>query len=256
MRNIQNIYLNTSSTGGNVTGDVYGFPVLVRLTSKTFDFNQSKSGGADIRFTASNGKSLSYEIENWDAGNKQAEVWVRVDTVWGNDSSQYITKRVYDSLIADLKLPSNTPLLAGEVLYASAGGHNTTINTISKVIPDAYTISAEGLTGKDQFHFVAASQRTFGARYAQKMLSIESTGIRSADQKSELPTHLVIKHNSVATITLSGNFKYHISDLHGALVEHGHGKNELVVGQNLIPGMYLLSVSNYIKTFSGKIFKE
>lgn len=89
--NVRNIYLNTSSTGADIAGDVYGFPVLVRLTSKTFDFTLAKSGGEDIRFTSSNGTALSYEIESWDAETKNAELWVKVDTVRGNDSTQYIS---------------------------------------------------------------------------------------------------------------------------------------------------------------------
>jgi hypothetical protein len=70
---------------------VYGFPILIRLTSNTFDFTQAKTDGADIRFTSSDGKPLPYEIDHWDAVKKNAQIWVKADTVFGNVSTQSIT---------------------------------------------------------------------------------------------------------------------------------------------------------------------
>lgn len=80
--------LNTTPSGAGVPGNVVNFPVLVRLTASNFNFGQAKSDGSDIRFATSNGAPLSYEIERWNAGTQQAEIWVRVDTVYGNDSTQ------------------------------------------------------------------------------------------------------------------------------------------------------------------------
>ena len=82
------INLNTSITGANIVGHVINFPVLIRLNSKNFDFSQAQSTGADIRFTKSDNTFLPYEIERWDASNRHAEIWVRVDTIRGNDSTQ------------------------------------------------------------------------------------------------------------------------------------------------------------------------
>ncbi len=84
------IILNTSASGASVYNEVYNFPVLVRLTSDIFDFSQAKSMGEDIRFTSTNGKSLPHEIEQWDVTTRQAAIWVKVDTVHGNDSTQSI----------------------------------------------------------------------------------------------------------------------------------------------------------------------
>jgi hypothetical protein len=82
--------LNTTSTGANVAGTVMDFPLLVRLTNSKFNFAQAKSGGQDLRFTKSDGTPLSYEIERWDSANAKAEIWVKVDTVYGNDSAHHI----------------------------------------------------------------------------------------------------------------------------------------------------------------------
>jgi biopolymer transport protein ExbB len=85
------LYLNTTASGADVAQNVYNFPVLIRLTSSNFNFSQAVGNGADLRFTKSDNSSpLSYEIEQWDAGAQQAEVWVRVDTVYGNDNAHFI----------------------------------------------------------------------------------------------------------------------------------------------------------------------
>lgn len=85
------IVLNTTTIGADVSGDVVNFPVLVRLTATTFDFSEAATDGADIRFTTSGGAPLAFEIERWDPVAELAEVWVKVDTVYGNDSMQAIT---------------------------------------------------------------------------------------------------------------------------------------------------------------------
>jgi len=84
------LYLNTTASGAGVAQSVTGFPVLVRLSGTNFTFTEAKAGGEDIRFTNSDGTSLSYEIEQWDASGQQAAIWVNVDTVFGNDNSHFI----------------------------------------------------------------------------------------------------------------------------------------------------------------------
>ncbi|MGA2507709.1 MAG: DUF2341 domain-containing protein [Chitinispirillaceae bacterium] len=84
------LILNTSPSGANVSGDVVNFPVLVRLTSNNFDFTGAEADGRDLRFTKANGAPLPYEIEQWDAANRQAAVWVNVDTVHGNNGAQHV----------------------------------------------------------------------------------------------------------------------------------------------------------------------
>lgn len=85
------LYLDTSPDGADVAGMVTGFPVLVRLRSANFSFNEARSDGADIRFVSSSGVPLHFEIERWDSGEKEAYIWVKVDTVRGNNEHQYIT---------------------------------------------------------------------------------------------------------------------------------------------------------------------
>ncbi len=71
------------------TARVKDFPVLVRLDRETFDFDQARADGADIRFSAAS-VPLAYEIERWDAARGQAWIWVRVPLIVG-DSRQELT---------------------------------------------------------------------------------------------------------------------------------------------------------------------
>ena len=85
------IVLNTSATGAEISGTITDFPVCIRLHTDNFDFSQAQTGGNDIRFSTSTGTPLDYEIEKWDAAARQAVLWVKVDTIYGNDSTQSLT---------------------------------------------------------------------------------------------------------------------------------------------------------------------
>ena len=85
------LILNTTTSGANVSGDVHGFAVLVRLNGSNFDFSQIQSSGKDLLFTDRNNLACPHEIERWDVSARRAEVWVLVDTVFGNNSVQSIT---------------------------------------------------------------------------------------------------------------------------------------------------------------------
>jgi hypothetical protein len=56
-----------------------------------FNFNEAQVTGADLRFTKSDDTPLPYEIELWDSAGATAAIWVKVDTIHGNDSSPSLT---------------------------------------------------------------------------------------------------------------------------------------------------------------------
>ena len=60
------------------------FPVLVRLQRDFFDFKQAMPNGEDIRFATGAGVPLVYQIEEWDAAQGKASIWVRVPGITGN----------------------------------------------------------------------------------------------------------------------------------------------------------------------------
>ncbi len=55
--------------GGLVSEALTDFPLVVKLDSSFFDFNNAKTNGEDVRFTSSDGTTLlKYEIERWKIG--------------------------------------------------------------------------------------------------------------------------------------------------------------------------------------------
>jgi len=85
------LYLNTTSTGANVHNNVYNFPVLVRLDTSVIEQSFfSSDSGQDIRFTNHNNSLLPFEIEYWNRDSLEAVIWVKIDTVYGLDSTQSI----------------------------------------------------------------------------------------------------------------------------------------------------------------------
>ncbi|MBF0432555.1 MAG: DUF2341 domain-containing protein [Fibrobacteria bacterium] len=84
------VIINTSANGAATTEMLHGFPFLIRLDNSTFTFSQARDGGADVRFADGEGRGLHHQIQRWDTAARQAEIWVRVDTVMPDDSTQYI----------------------------------------------------------------------------------------------------------------------------------------------------------------------
>jgi hypothetical protein len=84
------IHLVTTPAGAGVADTIMNFPVLVRLDQSAIAFGQTQAGGRDIRFAKKNGRHLRYEIERWDATSRTAAVWVRVDTIYGNDTTNIV----------------------------------------------------------------------------------------------------------------------------------------------------------------------
>jgi hypothetical protein len=101
----------------------------------------------------------------------------------GDSNWPSYVKKIYTEMLADLSLGADSvPLLVGEVL--SAPGNccgmwmNPIINKLPMTIPTAHIISSNKLTGKDAAHFDSPSYRTFGIRYATKMLSLMGIGAK------------------------------------------------------------------------------
>jgi hypothetical protein len=87
----RSIVINTTSSGVFISSNITNFPLLIRLSSKNFDFSQAKADGSDLRISKSNGTPIPCEIEQWDAVNNRAAIWVKVDTIYASNDSQSIT---------------------------------------------------------------------------------------------------------------------------------------------------------------------
>ncbi len=84
------LFILTTPEGANLPKSAIekDFPLLVRLNGETFPFLQAKPHGEDIRFSNSDGSPLAYQIEQWDAINGAACIWVRVLQIRGNERQQ------------------------------------------------------------------------------------------------------------------------------------------------------------------------
>jgi hypothetical protein len=80
------MWLLTTPAGANLPDGtvVENFPLLVRLHRDWFDFSQAQSKGEDLRVTSNDGRPLVFQIEDWDATKKEANLWVRVPKIYGN----------------------------------------------------------------------------------------------------------------------------------------------------------------------------
>lgn len=84
------IWLLTTPDGAELSAEskVEQFPVLVRLHRDFFDFAQAKSNGDDVRFSSSTAGRLAFQIEEWDAVQGVASVWVRMPVITGNSRQE------------------------------------------------------------------------------------------------------------------------------------------------------------------------
>ena len=154
------LYLNTSATGAAVSGNAYGFPVLIRLTTGNFNFSEANAAGGDFRFTKPDGSLLPYQIDRWDAAGGSAEVWVRADTVFGSSSSQYITMYWGNAAAA---AGSN-----GGAVFAAADGYEAVWHcdsTVSDATGNNHTGTCTGTA--DTIGIIGRCQKFNGSSYVK-----------------------------------------------------------------------------------------
>ena len=97
----------------------------------------------------------------------------------GDEKWPGMVKKIYKDMLHDLGLrPADVPIYVGETEYENMGGgcswHNHVVAKIPEVIPTGHVVSADGIPGNgtDPWHFSAAGYRTFGQRYAEKVLDV------------------------------------------------------------------------------------
>jgi hypothetical protein len=80
---------------------------------------------------------------------------------------------VIANLKADLGV-DDVPLLVGQMpVGGCCDSHNPRIAELPALIPNTHIVSSAGLGMLDGIHFDAPSVRTFGTRYAEKMLEVD-----------------------------------------------------------------------------------
>lgn len=79
------VVIDTTPSGASVTSELRNFPVLIRLDSSSFNFEDARADGSDLRFYASDDKTaLPFRIESFDSKTGLAAIWVSVPDVQGS----------------------------------------------------------------------------------------------------------------------------------------------------------------------------
>jgi hypothetical protein len=141
-------HILTTPDGANLpaTASEENFPLLVRFNRENFDFTQAKADGGDLRFAA-DGRPLAYQIEEWNATNGTASMWVRIPEIKGNARRE-------------IKVYWGKPDAAGESngagVFNDSNGYlcvmhlgdsvNDEVGTVSPT--DAATAPSEGMIGR------------------------------------------------------------------------------------------------------------
>lgn len=84
------LYLNTATGGADIAQDIARFPLFVALDTGNFDFSRAAADGSDLLFYDMQGSPLPHVVDSWDSVAGVARLWVSVDTIRGNDSTQFI----------------------------------------------------------------------------------------------------------------------------------------------------------------------
>ena len=141
------LFIDTTANGANVSGSVTNFPLLLRFNSNNFNFAQAQSDGRDIRFTTAAGAALSYQIEQWDAVNGKAAVWVRIPTITGNSTQKII---MYWGKSGVATASSGSSVFSSSNGYASVHHmSDTLVDTVGTTTPtNNSTTATNGLIGR------------------------------------------------------------------------------------------------------------
>lgn len=87
----QKISLDTTPAGSDIKENLKEVPVLVRLHTANFNFNNCRDNGEDIRFVAADDLTqLKHHIERFDALDQVAFIWVNVNRLAGSTAQNDI----------------------------------------------------------------------------------------------------------------------------------------------------------------------
>ena len=83
-----NLVLNIAAAGDSISDTLTKIPLVLRLDKSNFDFQSVTDSGRSIRIVEFDGGELPYELQRWAPDSGKAEIWIGVDTVFGNRSTQ------------------------------------------------------------------------------------------------------------------------------------------------------------------------
>lgn len=216
------IYLNTTTSGAGVQGNVFKFPVLVRLDAGNFDFNEAKPEGDDIRFRHAGPDStpLSFEIERWDQVDKRAEIWITVDTVYGDSLAM--------SFIMQWGNPAAGPITPDRPVFDPAegfGGVWHLSEEAASLVKDATPNEYSGISSN-----VTVAEGIIG-----------KAGLFNSDNKS----HIIVDNTSTGSLNFQADGHYSVSTW---VNSDSIAYNRVIIGKGDV--QYYLRIHNFNWRFS------
>jgi hypothetical protein len=191
--------LNTTANGADITGNVHNFPVLVRLNGSSFDFTEAQPDGRDLVFSNSSNVILPHGIERWDSVRKLAEIWVKVDTVYGNNQTQSITMYWGNpSVLSKQSMPVFDTLNGFQGVWHLSDSSNSklvdaTSNAYNGLSPDSASVKIdEGIIGPCRY-FDGNDYITMPST-AQSRLSFDEGGTYTVSAWVRLDTFDNVSH--------------------------------------------------------------
>jgi Biopolymer transport proteins len=228
------VVVDTTPSGASVTAELRNFPVLIRLDSSSFNFDDAKQDGSDIRFYAADDKTaLSFKIDSFDAKTGLAAIWVSVPDVAGSAQTKFymyfgnkkagvapVSGAVFDPLYkaiyhfgAGEKVPADDTANradAGAPVAVKAGwiGQGASFDGTSQVPLPATIDPAQGFTFESWIkpRDAAASGVVFAA-----------SGLTIAVEQGR-PTIEAGSQKTAATTALSGDWTYLAATISGSTI--------------------------------------
>jgi len=77
----------------SLSQDIPFYPLIIRLRSGQIDFSAAPNG-KNIRITKSGGIHLPFEVETWNAQDSVADIWVKLDTLFANNDTQFVNLHI------------------------------------------------------------------------------------------------------------------------------------------------------------------
>ncbi|MBF0432484.1 MAG: LamG domain-containing protein [Fibrobacteria bacterium] len=135
------INMNTTDRGENFWGMAFNYPLLVRLDTN-YDFSRCGGSGKNIEFFKNDTVTpLPFEIELWDSAASRAAIWVKLDTLKGQDSVQHIFMRCYDSEFS-------TSLYTKENVFSPTNGFSYVLHMDQDTVLNQPEIIRQGNMGE------------------------------------------------------------------------------------------------------------
>jgi biopolymer transport protein ExbB len=188
------IAIDTTATGADIRGAVADFPLLVRLNAKNFSFAEARRDGADVRFVAASGRSLSHEIELWNPEQGVADLWVLVPRIegdsrdnsvlmyWGNPLATPSSSgpAVFGAFATVLHMTPDPDGLAAHLADSSGSNNNAVVQNPAPTPTRWDSIAGPGLGFDGQSTYVTTATRMISPQRVTLSLWLATTSVARA----------------------------------------------------------------------------